>query len=420
MTLTVHPGFLRGDIASPPSKSYFQRALVAALLAEGKTLIYNAGNSRDETDMLLLISKLGATVLQKGNHTEVHGGLKVPASNIVIGESGLGSRLIMPVLALGEQAVTLSGKGSLLNRPMTPIADIIHSLGGVCRLRQGKLPVTIQGPIGGGQIEIDGSVSSQFLSGLLFALPTRKENSVISVSNLKSRSYVDMTLSVLRNFSIEITHQAYSKFFIPGNQQYQPTTYTVEGDWSNAAFLMVAAAINGELTIHGLNPESIQGDRKIIEALLDSGVSVSQEADYYRIEKTDNLKAFDFNATDMPDLFPPLACLAAYCQGTSRIKGAHRLVHKESNRAKSLTREFKRMGIEVGLEDDDTMVIQGAQPQGGSFHTHNDHRIAMAGAVLALRAQRSIQIEQPEAVQKSYPGFYDALKSLGARLDDGS
>jgi len=418
MTLTVHPGFLKGDITSPPSKSYFQRALVACLLAEGESMIFNAGDSRDESDMLSLITKLGATVRQKESYIEIYGGLKVPSSNLMVGESGLGSRLIMPVLALGEHAVTLGGRGSLLNRPMTPIASVIHSLGGVCRLSQEKLPATIQGPIRGGQIEIDGSISSQFLSGLLFALPTRKENSVISVSNLKSRYYVDMTLSVLKNFNIEITHQAYNTFFISGNQKYQPTTYTVEGDWSNAAFLMVAAAINGEITIHGLNPDSPQGDRTILKALHSAGVSVFREAGRYRIEKTEELRAFDFDATDTPDLFPPLACLAAYCQGNSRIKGAQRLVHKESNRANSLKSEFKKMGIELWFEDNDTMVIQGAQPQGGSFQTHNDHRIAMAGAVLALRAQRPIQIEQPEAAQKSYPGFYDALKSLGARLDD--
>jgi len=278
------------------------------------------------------------------------------------------------------------------------------------------MPVNVRGPLQGGSLETDGSLSSQFLTGLLFALPLAGSDSFIRVKNLKSKSYIDMTLEVLQKHGIKIENKNYEAFSIPGNQTYKPAEYTIESDWSNAAFLFVAGAVNGNLEIQGLNPSSFQGDKKILEVLKTCGVKFDFDGLSYHIKKCTQLKAFSFDATDTPDLVPPLTVLAANCEGTSRIKGAKRLIHKESNRAKALMNEFLNMGIEIKMENEDTLLINGGCIKGGLFDSHNDHRIAMAGAVLGLNAQNPVRITNHRAVNKSFPAFFDVLNELNVRI----
>jgi 3-phosphoshikimate 1-carboxyvinyltransferase len=304
------------------------------------------------------------------------------------------------------------GANSLKKRPMFMIEEALNQLGVKCKSAGGFLPLTIQGPIVGGSCEIDGSVSSQILTGLLMALPLAALNSDIRVKNLRSKPYIDMTIQILKSFDINVENNDYSLFHIPGNQKYIPQNYTVEGDWSGGAFLLVAGAINGRICVKGLRKDSMQSDVSIIKALQNSGAQMIVGDDQIEISRS-VLKAFEFDATDSPDLFPPLVALASYCEGISAIKGVSRLIYKESNRARSLKEEFGKMNIKIEIKDD-LMYVTGGKPQGAKVESHDDHRIAMAVAVSSLGATGKVSIRDSQCVAKSYPCFFDDLRQLGA------
>ena len=273
-------------------------------------------------------------------------------------------------------------------------------------------PLQFRGPIVGGYSEIDGSVSSQLLTGLLMALPLAEKNSEIKVNNLKSKPYIDMTIQILSSFGITIHNSDYKLFKIQGNQKYLPQTYTVEADWSGGAFLLVAGAINGHLTVSGLRTDSKQSDMAIIEALKLAGATMKINEDQIEISRSE-LKSFNFDATESPDLFPPLVALASYCKGVSSIKGVSRLTYKESDRAKTLKEEFGKMDIIVEIKDD-LMYVAGGKPTGAHVESHEDHRIAMALAIASLGATGTVFIRDSQCVAKSYPRFFSDLKQLGA------
>jgi 3-phosphoshikimate 1-carboxyvinyltransferase len=264
----------------------------------------------------------------------------------------------------------------------------------------------------GGHCEIDGSVSSQLLTGLLMALPLAKKSSKIKVNNLKSKPYIDLTIQILKSFGITVENTGYSLFSIPGNQKYSPYDYSVEGDWSGGAFLLVAGAINGHLIVTGLQKDSKQSDVAIINALERAGANMKMGDDKIEISRSE-LRAFEFNATESPDLFPPLVSLASYCVGVSSIKGVSRLIYKESDRAKTLKEEFGKMNVKIEINDD-LMHITGSQPQSAWVESHDDHRIAMAIAVASLGATGGVHIRDSQCVAKSYPEFFDDLGHLGA------
>jgi 3-phosphoshikimate 1-carboxyvinyltransferase len=299
---------------------------------------------------------------------------------------------------------------------MFMIEEALNQLGVKCTSSNGFLPLYIQGPLCGGSCEIDGSVSSQLLTGLLMALPLASKNSEIKVNNLKSKPYIDMTIQILKSFGISVENTGYSLFHIAGNQKYIPHDYTVEADWSGGAFLLVAGAINGNLTINGLRTDSMQSDMSVINALQKAGADMITGEDHIEIKKSE-LKAFEFNATESPDLFPPLVALASYCNGISAIKGVSRLIFKESDRAKALKEEFGKMNVLIEIRED-TMFVTGAKPQGARVESHDDHRIAMALAVASLGAAGKVSIRDSQCVAKSYPGFFDDLRHLGALVHE--
>ena len=418
LQVRVHPSRLEGSTDAPPSKSYTQRALLASFLAKGKSELVHPGESEDERHMLEAIRQLGAAVEPTNEGWAIEGDPTsfVNERDLHMGESGLGIRLITPVAAMLPGTTTLTGTGSLLKRPMSPFEEALREAGGQCRTQNGYLPLKVQGPLKGGTVHLDGSHGSQFLSGLLFALPLAEKNSRIVVENLHSKPYIDMTLEVLKQFGIQIKNHQHQTFYIPGNQEYRPTRIKMEADWSNAAFLLTGAAIHGDITLKGLNAQSAQGDRKILEALHDSGARWSQKQSTYSLHSPKELSAFDFDATDCPDLFPPLAVLAAYARGTSSIYGMHRLRHKESNRAEALTDLLSANGIEAGQGNYNELIITGRQPAGGTFDSRNDHRIAMAAAILALKASNPVVIQRAEAVGKSFPSFYEILQKLHVKI----
>jgi 3-phosphoshikimate 1-carboxyvinyltransferase len=286
------------------------------------------------------------------------------------------------------------------------IAEALEQLGVRVHSQDGFLPLRLEGKLRSGKLRIDGSESSQLLTGLLMALPFVEGNSQIEVSNLKSIPYVLMTLDILAHFGISITHQNFELFQIQGSQTLQETYYAIEGDWSGAAFHLVGAAISGSLCARNLNPHSAQADRAILQALELAGTKIAVENEQIRVEKG-SLRAFSFDATQCPDLFPPLAALAACCEGTSEIQGVSRLAHKESPRHTVLQTELSKMGIEVLLEDNTMRIVGNPHIRGAILDSHNDHRIAMTAAILALRADSPVTIENADAIDKSYPDFYE-------------
>jgi 3-phosphoshikimate 1-carboxyvinyltransferase len=408
----IDPSELKGTVKTPSSKSMTQRAIAAALLADGQSVIHNPSYCDDSLAAMSMAVGLGARIEPQNDKMVVDGTGNLKESKLNCGESGLAIRMFSPIAALFPDEIILTGANSLRKRPMKMIEEALTQMGVNCISTGGFLPLTIKGPIKGGKCEIDGSVSSQLLTGLLMALPLAREDSEIKVSNLKSKPYIEMTIQILKSFGVTIHNENYSVFRIPGNQKYLPHNYTVEGDWSGGAFLLVAGALNGEMTITGLQQSSKQSDKAIVDVLKDAGARMKISDNSVEISHS-LLKSFSFDATHSPDLFPPLAALAAYCNGVSRIKGVTRLIHKESNRAEALRQEFGKLKISIDI-DGDVMSITGGKPEGAKVESHEDHRIAMALAVAALKATGRVYIRDSQCVGKSYPDFFDDLRMLGA------
>lgn len=412
MERTVEPSFIKGHLKSPPSKSMTQRAIAAGMLAEGQSTVFNPSYCDDSLAAMSIAVGLGAKVEPEGGMMKITGCREVKEKRLNCGESGLAIRMFSPIAALFPEEIVMMGSGSLKRRPMSMIGDALIQLGVKFKSSEGYLPLTIKGPLRGGHCEIDGSMSSQLLTGLLMALPLTSEDSVVTVKHLKSKPYVDMTIKLLADFGVKVINEDYNVFRISGRQSYIARSYEVEGDWSGGAFLLVAGAINGEMNVSGLRADSSQSDKAVLLALENAGARMKVYNDYIEISKS-VMKAFNFDATDSPDLFPPLVSLAAYCEGTSRIKGASRLIHKESNRAEALVEEFGKMDIKVKIEGD-YMIITGGKVRGTIISSHDDHRIAMAAAVAALGADKPMSIKDSHCVAKSYPGFFDDLRRIGA------
>ncbi len=418
MTTTISPATINGTIAAPASKSSMQRACAAALLHNGITTIHNGGISNDDKAALDIITQLGAKVYTRDGFLEIisqgFAANNNTAANINCGESGLSIRMFTPIAALSSTTINITGEGSLQKRPMDFFDEIFPQLGIEINSAQGKLPLQIKGPLQPNDITIDGSLSSQFLTGLLFAVgQSATDQCIITVTDLKSKPYIDLTLHIMKHFGFNIEHDNYERFIInpKTNSDNKKMQYTVEGDWSSASFLLVAGAIGGEVTIKGLDVFSTQADKAILQVLQLSKahVSISEEA---IVIKKNKLMPFVFDATDCPDLFPPMVALAAYCEGKSVIYGIHRLAAKESDRAKTLQDIFGKMGIKITLQDDDAMIIEGGTINEATVSSHHDHRIAMAAAIAALGAQGDITITEADAINKSYPRFYDDLRKL--------
>lgn len=421
MIVTIHPSSLVGSIRAPRSKSDMQRACAAALLHSGKTVIIDPGRSNDDLAALNVISKLGATVSDFGDKIIIESkGVHPLHDQINCGESGLGIRMFTPIAAMSERKLIVSGTGSLVNRPMKFFDEIFPKLGISISTNDGKLPLEIQGPLKPQDITVDGSLSSQFLTGLLMAFAASDPRNIqITVNDLKSKPYIDMTLKTIEAFGMKKpVVKDYTSFyfdgstFIPNSKEIQ---YAVEGDWSGAAFLFVVGAIANEVFIQGMRADSVQADKKILEAIKNAGASYSISGDTYKVSPSD-LHAFEFDATECPDLFPPLVALAAYCVGTTTIRGAGRLTHKESNRALTLQEIFGKMGVQIDLEGDLMLIHGGRKLNAASVASHHDHRIAMAAAVAALKADGPVRISDAEAIDKSYPAFYSDLQKLGAAI----
>ena len=410
MEKTIHPSQVSGEVRPPCPKSYAQRALAAALLSDGETTLSNIELCDDTRYAMNVITGLGASVRQTGpTEYVIRGGLAPITDTINTGESGLATRLFTPIAALCDRRMTITGTGTMLRRPIGMMIDPLRNLGVQVR-SNGYLPITVQGPLRGGETDVEAYVSSQFLTGLLMSLPLAEGDTILHVEQPNSLPYLAVTVDLASKFRIRMEHNGFREFFIPGGQHYHPAKLHIEGDWSSAAFMLVAGAIAGEVTAKRMNTLSLQADLAIIQALTKAGAVIITTPDEITVRKRE-LTGFDFDATQRPDLFPILAVLGANCEGTTHIRGVNRLVYKESNRAEAIVSEYTKLGMDVALEDD-VMTVRGGSLSGGTIDSCNDRRIAMAAAIAALAASGPVTITNAQAVTKSYPRFWDDLDSI--------
>lgn len=417
---TISPSSIAGSISAPSSKSMAQRALALALFHSGRTLIRHAGNSEDVMAALGALNQFGAMISSASNDLVIveSSGMPHPEAEISCGESALLARISIAIAALSSNPVRITGRETLMKRSMLGFEDAFSRLGVSFISDSGRLPVTVQGPVIYDSIHIDGSHGSQYLTGLLIALAaTSPRKIIIQVGHLSSRPYIDLTLSMLQRFGHEVRNHQYEKFEIMpvAPRKQADMDIHIEGDWSAAAFLMVAAAISGDIQITNLLPDSMQGDKQIISVLSQCGIRAGYHNNSFTVSKQENILPFEYDSTDTPDLFPVLAVLAAYARGVSRIRGIHRLRNKESDRAESIGNMLHSIGAACWMEQDD-MYIRGGQVAGGFVNPAGDHRIAMAAAVAGLGSQQGVLVNDIGVIRKSYPSFFKDLMSLGASV----
>ncbi|MFI3317794.1 MAG: 3-phosphoshikimate 1-carboxyvinyltransferase [Rikenellaceae bacterium] len=412
MDIELCPGVVDGCLAPPCSKSYAQRALAVALLSEGESTLRNFGTCDDTLSAMKCVETLGATIERVDDKcVKVKGGLAPKGDCLFIGESGLATRLFTPLASLWHSPIEITGHGSILKRPMTMMIEPLRGLGVKVEDCAGYLPFKVTGPIKGGAVNVDGSVSSQFITGLLISLPLAAEDTVLYVDRAVSIPYLDMTIETAKGFGVEISHKEYKEFFVEGDQRYEATDFTIEGDWSAASALLVAGAVAGSVELECLSTLSKQADVAICEAIVKAGAQLTSQDGAVRVVHRE-LHGFEFDATQCPDLFPALVALAAAAEGRTTLKGTSRLTHKESNRALTLQAEYAKVGIKVELEGDDIMIVHGGEIHSTEVDSHNDHRIAMSMAISALRGDGKMVIKGAECVAKSYPEFFEDLRGV--------
>jgi len=419
---------LQGEVCAPPSKAYTQRMLIASALAHGTSTLSGPLISDDTEAALRAVKALGAKVMAAGDCWTVNGvhPLKGAQEPIDCGDSGATLRFMMPVAALAsESSVFVLGK-SLEQRPVAPLLQSLRQLGVEVYHKRldGKAAIVVKGGgITGGKTSMQGDVSSQFISGLMFACPMARADTEITLTTpLESKGYVKMTQAVLADHGITIhISDDFNCFHIPANQTYKPCSHRVLGDFSSAAFLLAAAAVTrSDVRVKNLDLEAVQGDKAILEVLKRMGVNGRVCPDMVEVTGTgDLLEAVDVDARDIPDLVPVCAALACYAKGTSKIHDAHRLRYKESDRLLSLHLELTKMGAQIAIDEGSLTVEGPCALHGAVVNPHNDHRIAMACAVAALGASGETQIQDAECIRKSYPRFFHDLHLLGVDVVGG-
>lgn len=392
----IQPSSLNGEITLPPSKSAAHRALICSFLAGGG--IVNGITSSE--DMKATVNALSA--------------LRNGYGEVDCIESGSTLRFMLPVAAALGRSVTFIGRGKLPERPVGEYLRLFPEHGVKCEYG-GALPLKISGKLKAGRYELAGDVSSQYVTGLLLALPLLESDSeIILTSPLQSKPYADMTLRVMRDYGVEAV-ETENGYFIKGNQLYKKTDYTVESDWSQACFFLTGGALTGNVTLKGLDLNSVQGDREIINILRRFGADITEKGNSVTVGKS-SLHGIEIDCTDIPDTVPALAVAAAYAKGETVIKGAQRLRIKESDRIESVVSNLNKMGVKAH-ETPDGMIISGGQPKGAKLDGFNDHRIVMAFSIAALAAEGESEISYAQSINKSYPNFFDDYSLLGGKAD---
>ncbi|MGA3295877.1 MAG: 3-phosphoshikimate 1-carboxyvinyltransferase [Candidatus Bathyarchaeia archaeon] len=410
---------LKGHITAPASKAQTHRALFTALLTSGITKIVNPLLCDDTKATANAITALGAKISVSTSEQSVlgFGGPQPPTAVLNCGESGVTMRFVIPILSLTGVECQVRGEESLMRRPIEPLANALKQLDVPITIQNGLLSVR-GGPPEGGEITIRGDVSSQFISGLLLAGTLMKKGLVVNVtSTLESRNYVLLTIEALKRHGVNVRIvENMSRLEVPEGQRFLPAVHRILGDFSSASCILAAAAITrSPLVVHNLN-RSLEPDSVFIDILSRMGARIKVEHDEVRVE-SGKLKAANINLKDCPDLGPIVAVLGCYAEGKTEITGAARLRYKESDRLGSMQAELYSLGADI-TETDDGLILKGpATLKGGSVCAHNDHRIAMALSVAALGAQREVVIRGAECVSKSYPNFFEDLRTIGVEVE---
>ncbi|WIV11302.1 3-phosphoshikimate 1-carboxyvinyltransferase [Proteiniborus sp. MB09-C3] len=425
--IKITPSPLKGSINIPPSKSLSHRAIICAALAKGTSHIENIIFSEDILATLEGMKAFGMKVVDIDTNKETNrnritiegkGYIEKLKEIIDCSESGSTLRFLIPIACLLGEKIIFTGKGKLVERPLTSYYKIFDDQGIKYSNDNGRLPLSIEGTLKPKRFELEGNISSQFITGLMFVLPLLSGNSTIEITTrLESKGYIDLTLDMLHRFSINIQNDNYSRFYVPGNQNYAPSDYKVEGDFSQAAFWMAAGTLNGDIAINNLNQNSLQGDKEILNIAAAMGANIIYTDEHIRAIDS-QIKGIVIDASQCPDLVPILAVLGALSKGKTKIVNAQRVRIKESDRLKAIASELNKIGADI-VETEDGLNINGVDTlNGGVVDSWNDHRIAMALAVASTKCREPLIIKNSNAVNKSYPEFWQDFVRLGGVIDE--
>lgn len=411
MDIKINPSPLSGEVNIPPSKSAAHRVLICAALAEGTSRVTPFCTSKDIKATAACLAALGMRVEADGEGYTLGRGKTAEKTQLNFCESGSTARFLLPIASALGAEITAEGEGRLPERPMKVLCDLIRSHGGFTS--SDFLPISLSGKMNSGVFFLPGDISSQYISGILMAAPLMEGKTEIRLTTPpESVGYIDMTLDAMKRFGVSVEETA-EGWKVPAGQNYKPADITIEGDWSQAAFFMSAAAIGSNISIRGLNFASHQGDMAALDVFAAFGADITVENDILHIKKG-TLHGIEVNAADIPDMVPAIAATAAFAEGKTVIHSAHRLRIKESDRIKTTLAALEAMGIKTE-EKPDGMIIYGGCPHGGVIDGANDHRIVMAFSVAAAFAEGESKILGAEAVNKSYPNFFEDFKELGGK-----
>ncbi|MGL4109215.1 3-phosphoshikimate 1-carboxyvinyltransferase [Clostridium sp. LP20] len=426
--LKLYPKMLKGEVKIPPSKSMAHRAVICAALGEGISRVANIDFSDDMIATIDAMRALGAVIDDKDEYLEVRGiKSKELISNrdyervIDCNESGSTLRFLVPISLAFEGVTRFVGRGNLGKRPLNTYYDIFDEQGIEYSYKEGELDLVTSGLLKSGEFKIKGNISSQFITGLLFTLPLLEGDSkIIITTELESKGYLDLTLSAMKDFGVEVINNNYEEFIIKGNQSYNSRDYRVEGDYSQGAFFLSADALGAEVKVLDLKENSLQGDREVIDILERMNVSIIKENSGIKC-KVSELKSTLIDASQCPDIIPVLSAVAALSKGRTEIINAGRLRIKECDRLNAVTLELNKLGARIE-EKEDGLIIDGVDEFNGGVEvwSHKDHRIAMTLAIASMRCKEPIIIKDYECVSKSYPQFFEDFKMLGGRFDEWS
>ena len=416
MSINIKPGCLTGTVSAPPSKSMTHRHLIVSALADGVSRLKNPLHSDDTLATVEGLRSLSIGISEKEGDWEIQGGtLTTPYATIDCNESGTTMRLLIGICSILDTPSTLSGASSLLKRPNKPLLDALKHLGVQTESNDGYPPVTVIGKMKGGQAEIRGDVSSQFISSILLAAPYAETPVNLRITTqLESKPYVEMTLDVMKKSGVKAQFSKNLDCFYVPNGKYTPLRTVIEGDWSSAAYMLAAGTLAGKVHADNLDLTSSQADKEIICLLDEMGAYIEIKGKRVTAEKS-KLNALQADLSDCPDLFPIVACLCSVAEGTSKLTGLARLRIKESDRLAAVIEGLRKMRIDI-TGDNDSVRISGGLPHGAVIDPHNDHRIAMSFAVLSHAAEGETTILNPDCVSKSYPDFWEDLNQIGAKI----
>ena len=423
--LKIYPSNLKGEVKIPPSKSMAHRAIICAALSDGLCIIENIDYSDDIIATIDAMNSLGAKIVKHKDYIEVigaYGSDEKPQETRIIdcNESGSTLRFLVPISLLFKGSSKFIGRGNLGKRPLTTYYNIFERQGIEYSYEEGNLNLVINGELNPGTFEVEGNVSSQFITGLLFTLPLLKEDSkIIITTEMESKGYIDLTLRAMNDFGVEIINNNYREFIIKGNQKYNARNYRVEGDYSQAAFFLCADSLGNDVLCKDLDLNSLQGDKEVIDIL--ERMNVVFNANDIGVKGTTNgeLASTVIDGSQCPDIIPVLTLVAALTKGTTEIINAGRLRIKECDRLAAVTSELNKLGAKI-IEKEDGLVVTGVEKlQGGvEVWSHKDHRIAMTLAIASTRCEEPIVIKDYECIAKSYPKFFEDFKALGGNVHE--